>query len=611
MCGIVGYIGKKQACSILMDGLSKLEYRGYDSAGIAIHDGLKINMLKAKGKLEHLEEKLSEHKLSGGLGIGHTRWATHGAPSDVNSHPHMSNDAAVAVVHNGIIENYMDIKAELIQKGYHFLSDTDTETVAHLIDDYYRSGMTFIDSVFSAIHRVEGAYALGIICKDEPETLIAVRKGCPLVIGKGEEENFIASDIPALLHYTRDVYFMEDNEIAVITPNKIQIFNKKKEIIHRDIYKVTWDISAAEKDGYDHFMIKEIHEQPKIVRETVERRIPEHSDQIILDDIKLTKEDLKDIERIYIVACGTAYHAGLIGKYLLERIARIPVTADMASEFRYKDPILDEKTLLIVVSQSGETADTLEALRIAKRAKSRVLAIVNAVGSSIAREADDVFYILAGPEISVASTKAFSAQVAAMYILTAYISLTLEKMNQEEFKALKEQLYALPSEINAILSKEEQIQKLTEKYRNVKNVFYIGRGLDYMVSMEGSLKLKEIAYLHSEAYAAGELKHGPIAMIEESTLVIVVATQEEILEKTISNMKEVKARGAKVLAIAMDGNRSMEETADDVFYIPRADWKCAPLLANIPMQLFAYYMALGLGNDIDKPRNLAKSVTVE
>ena len=611
MCGIVGYIGKKQACSILMDGLSKLEYRGYDSAGIAIHDGLKINMLKAKGKLEHLEEKLSEHKLSGGLGIGHTRWATHGAPSDVNSHPHMSNDAAVAVVHNGIIENYMDIKAELIQKGYHFLSDTDTETVAHLIDDYYRSGMTFIDSVFSAIHRVEGAYALGIICKDEPETLIAVRKGCPLVIGKGEEENFIASDIPALLHYTRDVYFMEDNEIAVITPNKIQIFNKKKEIIHRDIYKVTWDISAAEKDGYDHFMIKEIHEQPKIVRETVERRIPEHSDQIILDDIKLTKEDLKDIERIYIVACGTAYHAGLIGKYLLERIARIPVTADMASEFRYKDPILDEKTLLIVVSQSGETADTLEALRIAKRAKSRVLAIVNAVGSSIAREADDVFYILAGPEISVASTKAFSAQVAAMYILTAYISLTLEKMNQEEFKALKEQLYALPSEINAILSKEEQIQKLTEKYRNVKNVFYIGRGLDYMVSMEGSLKLKEIAYLHSEAYAAGELKHGPIAMIEESTLVIVVATQEEILEKTISNMKEVKARGAKVLAIAMDGNRSMEETADDVFYIPRADLKCAPLLANIPMQLFAYYMALGLGNDIDKPRNLAKSVTVE
>ena len=611
MCGIVGYIGKKQACSILMDGLSKLEYRGYDSAGIAIHDGLKINMLKAKGKLEHLEEKLSEHKLSGGLGIGHTRWATHGAPSDVNSHPHMSNDAAVAVVHNGIIENYMDIKAELIQKGYHFLSDTDTETVAHLIDDYYRSGMTFIDSVFSAIHRVEGAYALGIICKDEPETLIAVRKGCPLVIGKGEEENFIASDIPALLHYTRDVYFMEDNEIAVITPNKIQIFNKKKEIIHRDIYKVTWDISAAEKDGYDHFMIKEIHEQPKIVRETVERRIPEHSDQIILDDIKLTKEDLKDIERIYIVACGTTYHAGLIGKYLLERIARIPVTADMASEFRYKDPILDEKTLLIVVSQSGETADTLEALRIAKRAKSRVLAIVNAVGSSIAREADDVFYILAGPEISVASTKAFSAQVAAMYILTAYISLTLEKMNQEEFKALKEQLYALPSEINAILSKEEQIQKLTEKYRNVKNVFYIGRGLDYMVSMEGSLKLKEIAYLHSEAYAAGELKHGPIAMIEESTLVIVVATQEEILEKTISNMKEVKARGAKVLAIAMDGNRSMEETADDVFYIPRADWKCAPLLANIPMQLFAYYMALGLGNDIDKPRNLAKSVTVE
>lgn len=611
MCGIVGYVGELKAVPVLMEGLGKLEYRGYDSAGVAVFNDGKIETLKSKGKLQELANKLATTPLEGKIGIGHTRWATHGEPSDKNAHPHMSSDSAVAVVHNGIIENYMDIKEELLNKGYKFQSDTDTETVAFLIDDFYKSGMNFIDAVFAMSKKIEGAYALGIICKDDPETLVAVRKGCPLIIGKGEGENFIASDIPAILNHTRDIYFLEDDEIAVIKKDSIKIYNSQRKEVERDIYKVTWDIAAAEKDGYDHFMIKEIHEQPKIVKETVERRIPEDKDGIVLEDIKLNKKDLENIDRIYIVACGTAYHAGLIGKCLIEKIARIPVIADVASEFRYKDPILDERTLLIVVSQSGETADTLEALRIAKRAGSRVLGVVNTVGSSIAREADDVFYILAGPEISVASTKAFSAQVAAMYILTAHISMEKGKMTKEEFAEFKSEIHTLPKKINDILSKELEIKKLADKYANSKNVFFIGRGLDYLISMEGSLKLKEIAYLHSESYAAGELKHGPIAMIEDSTLVIAIATQNELLEKTISNIKEVKARGAKVLGITQKGNTKLESVVDDVFYVPDTDWKFAPLLANIPTQIFAYYMALGLGNDIDKPRNLAKSVTVE
>lgn len=611
MCGIVGYVGKNQAPSILIDGLNKLEYRGYDSAGIAVHDGQNINILKTKGRLSNLIKLVIENPLTGTLGIGHTRWATHGAPSDVNSHPHMSEDHVIAVVHNGIIENYMEIKAELLEKGYHFISETDTETIAHLIDCYYRDGFSFEDAVFKAVSRLEGAYALSIICRDCPGTLIAVRKGAPLVIGKGEGENFIASDIPALLNYTREVYFLEDNEIAVLTENSITIYDKDKNVVNRDIYHVTWDIEAAEKSGYAHFMLKEIHEQPKIVRETILKRVPENGDGIVLDNIKLDKQELDNIDRIYVVACGTAYYAGLIGKHLIEKICRIPVISEVASEFRYMDPILDERTLLIVVSQSGETADTLEALRIAKRNGARVLAIVNAVGSSIAREADDVFYILAGPEIAVASTKAYSAQVAAMYILTCHIALAVGKMTEEEFKAIRDELYTLPSKIELILQKENVEKKLAEKYKDVRNVFFIGRGLDYLVSQEGSLKLKEIAYLHSEAYAAGELKHGPIAMIDENTLVVAIAAQEELIEKTINNIKEVKARGAKTMAIAMKGNTKIAEVADDVIYIPRTMGILAPVLANIPNQLFAYYMALNLGTDIDKPRNLAKSVTVE
>lgn len=611
MCGIVGYVGKNQAPSILIDGLGKLEYRGYDSAGIAVFDGNEINIAKTKGRLSNLIKLLLENPLSGTIGIGHTRWATHGAPSDTNSHPHISEDHKIAVVHNGIIENYMDIKEELLKEGYHFLSETDTETIAHLIDYYYKESMDFEDSVFKAVSRLEGSYALGIICKDSPDKLIAVRKGSPLVIGKGNGENFIASDIPALLNYTREVYFLEEEEIAVITDNDISIYDSNRNKIERDIYHVTWDIEAAEKSGYAHFMLKEIHEQPKIVRETILKRLPETEDGIVLDNIKLSKQELENIDRIYVVACGTAYYAGLIGKHLIEKICRIPVISEVASEFRYKDPILDDRTLVIVVSQSGETADTLEALRIAKRNGARVLAIVNAVGSSIAREADDVFYILAGPEIAVASTKAYSAQVAAMYILTCHIAIETGKMSMEEFKTVKEELYTIPSKIEVILQKEKTERKLAEKYKDVKNVFYIGRGLDYLVSQEGSLKLKEIAYLHSEAYAAGELKHGPIAMIDENTLVIAIAAQEDLIEKTISNIKEVKARGAKTVAIAMKGNTKIAEVADDVIYIPRTLGILSPVLANIPNQLFAYYMALNLGTDIDKPRNLAKSVTVE
>ena len=611
MCGIVGYIGPSQAPAILMDGLKRLEYRGYDSAGIAVHDGEKINMLKAKGKLVNLAQKLEENPVSGCLGIGHTRWATHGAPSDINSHPHISGDRLIAVVHNGIIENYLDIKEELTQRGYKFVSETDTETVAHLIDYYYKSGIGFLESVFKTLERIEGAYALGILCRDYPDTLIAARKNCPLVIGKGEGENFIASDIPAILHHTRNVYFLDDNEIAVIKADSIKIFDNNKNEVKKEIYEVKWDIDAAEKGGYEHFMIKEINEQPKIIQELVQRRIPEESSSIDMSGIKLTKADIEGLSRIYIVACGTAYHAGLIGKNLIEKLTRIPVIADVASEFRYRNPVIDEHTLLIVVSQSGETADTLEALRIAKRNGARVMAVVNAVGSSIAREADDVFYILAGPEISVASTKAFTAQVTAMELIAVSMAMELNKISSEEFSGIKGELYEVPSKISKILQKSHIEKQLAEKYSKSANVFFIGRGLDYIVSMEGSLKLKEIAYLHSEAYAAGELKHGPIAMIDENTLVVAVLTQEELFEKTLSNIKEVKARGAKVIAIALEGNDAFTKEVDDVIFIPRASWMVAPLLAAVPAQLFAYYVAYCLGTDIDQPRNLAKSVTVE
>ncbi len=611
MCGVVGYIGKNSAVPVLINGLSKLEYRGYDSAGVAVYDAEqdKINLCKTKGRIQDLQEKLYLCPLKGNVGIGHTRWATHGVPSDRNAHPHFSDDSKIAVVHNGIIENYMTLKEELEKEGYKFVSETDTETVAHLIDYYYKSGMDILDAVFKVIERIEGSYALGILCKDFPNQLIAVRKDSPLVVGLGKGENFIASDMPAILNYTRDVYLIDDNEVAVLTADNVTILNENKEKIEKEIFKVDWDIEAAEKSGYDHFMLKEIHEQPKVVRDNLSSRLTD--DGISLDSIKLGKAELENINRIYIVACGTAYYAGLVGKYLIERVVRIPVNSEVASEFRYKDPLIDEKTLLIVVSQSGETADTIAAMRLAKEKGARVLGVVNAVGSTIAREADDVLYTLAGPEIAVASTKAFTAQVVSMYLITCHIALELGKMSKDEFTEIKDKMNELPSLVNSILTKEPVIKRFMHKYIGSKNVFYIGRGLDYVVSMEGSLKLKEIAYLHSEPYAAGELKHGPIALIEESTLVIGVVTQEELFDKTVSNIRECKARGAKVLAIAMEGNEEIAKYADDVFYIPRTHWMLTPLLANIPQQLFAYYMALGLGNDVDKPRNLAKSVTVE
>jgi glucosamine--fructose-6-phosphate aminotransferase (isomerizing) len=612
MCGVVGYIGGRDAVPVLINGLTKLEYRGYDSAGVAVLDDNTINIRKSQGRIQNLSDILLTSPLKGHVGIGHTRWATHGAPSDLNAHPHFSNDSKIAVVHNGIIENYMELKEELEAKGYKFVSETDTETVAHLIDSYYTGGMDIMDAVFKVLERIEGSYALGILCADFPDQLIAARKDSPLVVGLGDGENFIASDMPAILNYTKNVYLIDDKEVALIKADSVEIFDINKNKVEKEVYTFDWDIEAAEKNGYEHFMLKEIYEQPKVVKDNISRRFADDGKSVVLDGIKLGKEELENINRIYIVACSTAYYAGMVGKYLIERVCRIPVNAEMASEFRYKDPLIDEHTLMIVISQSGETADTLAAMRLAKQKGARVLGVVNAVGSSIAREVDDVLYTLAGPEIAVASTKAYSAQVVSMYLLTLHLAQTIGKISDKDFVQLKKSMEELPSLVNTILTKAAPaIKRFTDKYIHSKNVFYIGRGLDYMVCLEGSLKLKEIAYLHSEPYAAGELKHGPIALIEDNTLVVGVVTQEELFDKTVSNIREVKARGAKVLAIAMTGNTEIEKYADDVIYIPRTHWMLTSLLANIPQQLFAYNMAVGLGNDVDKPRNLAKSVTVE
>jgi glucosamine--fructose-6-phosphate aminotransferase (isomerizing) len=610
VCGIVGYIGNKEAAPILINGLKSLEYRGYDSAGISIYDN-KINSVKTKGRLINLEERLSNNQLNGTIGIGHTRWATHGEPSDINSHPHMNSTSTISLVHNGIIENYMTIKEKLQLKGQEFVSETDTEVAVQLIDYYYKKNNNLLDSVLKAMEKIEGSYAFGVICNDEPDKIIAVRKDSPLIIGIGKGENYIASDIPAILEHTRDVYLLEDKEIAIVTKDNVKIIDTDKNEVKRDIYNVTWDIKAARKDGYEHFMLKEIFEQPKVVKDTLSPRLPLDIDDIVLDDINLSKEVIKKINKIYIVACGTASYTGLVGKYLIERVARIPVVAEVASEFRYREPIIDENTLMIVVSQSGETADTLAALRLAKKAGAYVIGIVNVVGSTISRIADDVLYTWAGPEIAVASTKAYSAQLCAMYLLSIKIAMEFGNISKEEFLLLREELYTLPDKVSKILEQADTIKKLANKYINSKNVFYIGRGLDYAVSMEGALKLKEIAYLHAEPYAAGELKHGPIALIEDNSLLVALTGHEELFDKTVSNIKEVKARGAKVLAIALEGNTEISKIANDVIYVPRTNWMFTSLLENIPQQIFAYYISVGLGNDVDKPRNLAKSVTVE
>jgi len=607
VCGIVGYVGGKNAAPILLNGLKKLEYRGYDSAGVAILDNDDIKVVKCKGRLANLEEKVNCGMPVGNIGIGHTRWATHGEPNDLNSHPHISNSGKIAVVHNGIIENYMEIKEFLEAEGYEFISETDTEVVAQLIDYHYHGDI--VQAVINSINEIEGSYALGVLCSDCPDKFVAARKDSPLVVGLGKGENFVASDIPAILEYTRDVYILEDKEIVLLNDKEVTVYNNHGLIVQKKVFKVNWDVAAAEKSGYEHFMMKEMCEEPKVVKDTISPRIKDGN--IVLDNIKITAEDLKNIDKIFIVACGTAYHAGVVGKYIIEKLARIPVEVDVASEFRYRDPLVGDRNLVIIISQSGETIDTLFALRESKKKGAKVLSIVNVVGSSIARESDNVLYTWAGPEIAVASTKAYNTQLSALYLIALDFAYKLGRIDKEYYSNIIEGLRAIPREIEKVLANKDTIQKFAAQHYNAKSIFFIGRGLDYALSMEGSLKLKEISYIHSEAYAGGELKHGTIALIEEGTLVICPMTQDNLVEKMISNIKEVKARGAVVLAIAKESNKQVSKVADVVVAIPDVDSLIAPIVAVTPLQLFAYYMALQKGCDVDKPRNLAKSVTVE
>ena len=608
MCGIVGYLGKRQATEVLIDGLSKLEYRGYDSAGVAVNTGNELAIRKFKGRLAILAEDLQKNPIDGHLGIGHTRWATHGEPSDVNSHPHFNMDRTIAVVHNGIIENYLELRAELEAEGVKFLSQTDTEIAAHMVSKYYEGNL--LDAVYKATARFRGAYALGVVCADNANELVAVRKDSPLVVGLGEDENMIASDIPAILKYTRNVYFLENGEFVHILGDKVTVLNENKEVVEKEVSEITWDVEAASKGGFDSFMAKEIYEQPKGVEDTLMRRLDENG-RIKLDDIKITKEDLDRINKVYIVACGTAYHEGLVGKSAIEKFAKIPVIADIASEFRYSDPFVDENTLIIIVSQSGETADTLAALRDAKAKGARVLSITNVVGSSIARESDDIFYTWAGPEIAVASTKAYTTQLMAFYMIALNLAMTKGSITEEEYFKMIDILKEMPSKVEKVLECDKFVEEIAAEIKDKNDIFYLGRGLDYALAMEGSLKIKEISYMHAEAFAAGELKHGTIALIEEGTPVIAIATQEQLFEKMVSNMQEVKARGAKVIAIVEEYNKEVEKSADRVIYIPEVEDMFASITSVVPMQLLSYHVAKMRGCDIDKPRNLAKSVTVE
>ena len=611
MCGIVGYVGKEQAAPILLDGLSKLEYRGYDSAGMAVYDGEKIVIKKATGRLKVLSELTHDGTtMPGHIGIGHTRWATHGEPSDVNAHPHFNSEQTIAVVHNGIIENYMKLRKILEERGYHFCSDTDTEVVAHLLDYYYKKyDKNPLTAVTKVIHRVEGSYALGIIFADQPDTVYSVRKDSPLIVGVGNGGNLIASDVPAVLKYTRDVYFIENEEIARLTEDNIEFFNVDGDPIEKETKHIDWDINAAEKGGYEHFMLKEIYEQPKAVRDTISPRIKDG--QIVIEELGMSDDEIRAIKKIHIVACGSAYHTGVTNKYVFEGLARIPVEVDLASEFRYRNPILEEGALVIIISQSGETADSLAALRLAKERGVQTLGIVNVVGSSIAREADKVMYTWAGPEIAVATTKAYSCQLVAQYLLALKFAQVRGQITDSQLAEYLHEIEMLPNQIEILLGNKERIQKFANRYVAAKDVFFIGRGIDYAISMEGSLKLKEISYIHSEAYAAGELKHGTISLIEDGTLVAAVVTQEELYKKTISNIVEVKTRGAYVLAVTNDDNLEIEKAADSVIYIPKTNAYFTNSLAIIPLQIFSYYVSVGKGLDVDKPRNLAKSVTVE
>ena len=607
MCGIVGYIGAKQAQDVLINGLSRLEYRGYDSAGIATLENDIIRIEKKKGRLINLEDALEKATLSGQVGIGHTRWATHGVPSDGNAHPHSSVNQEIAVVHNGIIENYMALKNELKDRGHVFVSDTDTEVVAHLLNELYTGDI--VKTIQMAMQQLKGSYALGVLCANEPDKIVAVRKDSPLIVGLGDGENFIASDIPAILNYTREVYLLDNGEIAVLTADTIQVMNSDGEIIEKEIFAVDWDPGDAEKGGYDHFMLKEMVEQPKAMMETLMGRCCESG--VTFAGLKLNTEMMKNINRIQIVACGTAYHAGMVGKYYFEKFARISVETEAASEYRYKDPIVDKNTLLIVISQSGETADTLAAIRLAKERGAWVLAVTNVVGSSIAREADDVIYTNAGPEIAVASTKAYVTQVGCMMMLASFLGELNGKMEKAEGSRICHGLMMTPGLIEKALETQAVIKAFADKNHKIYDLFYMGRGVDLYTSMEGSLKLKEISYIHSEAYAAGELKHGPIALIEDGTIVVAVCTQENVFEKMLSNIKEVKARGAHVLAIVQEGHEDIATEVDEVWVIPEMDDDITAIPTIVYLQLLAYYLAVARGCDVDKPKNLAKSVTVE
>lgn len=611
MCGIVGYTGRDNARDIIIDGLKKLEYRGYDSAGIALLMDGKINIKKHVGGIENLENLIAGQNLYSHTGIGHTRWATHGAPSDINAHPHASEDGRVAIVHNGIIENYVELKEELISRyGVHFKSETDTEVVAHLIGIYMKESECLEDAVYKAMGRMRGAYAIVAISVDDPDKLVAVRKDAPLIAGLGKGSNFIASDIPALLKYVKEIYLIENGEMVVVTPDSVKIFDENRNPVKREVFHVTWDVDAAEKEGYEHFMLKEIFEQPKGISETINRRLDEKG-MIKLDGISLTREELDRFSKIYIVACGTAYHAGLVGKTIIEKFAKIPVEVDVASEFRYRDPLVDENTLFIAISQSGETLDTLAALREAKRKGARILSVVNVVGSSVARESDDVFYTWAGPEIAVASTKAYTTQLTCMYLLGLYMGLERGTITEEFYREFIRELSAIPEKLEGYLKKIGEIEALAKILYNRDQVFFIGRGLDSSIAYEGSLKLKEISYINSFAIAAGELKHGTIALMEPGTLVLALATQDFLYEKMISNIQEIKARGAHVLSIAKEGNRAIEAQSNEVIYIPPCRDELTPLLSVVPLQLFSYFVAKERGCNIDKPKNLAKSVTVE
>ena len=609
MCGIVGYVGEGHAKERIIDGLKRLEYRGYDSAGIALPINGKIEIRKHVGEIKNLEKIIGDPAYDSSVGIGHTRWATHGAPSDLNAHPHANGDNSIAIVHNGIIENYQEIKEWLIRDyGVKFKSETDSEVIAHLIGIYYDGDL--LQAVNRAVEQMRGAYAVAAIAAAEPDKIVAVRKDAPLVAGIGKGFNFIASDIPALLKYVREVYLIENNETVVLTKDGIKIYNEDGKVVKRDVFHVTWDADAAEKEGYEHFMLKEIHEQPKGIQETLVRRLNEDG-TINLDGISMTKEDIENFDKVYIVACGTAYHAGLVGKLVIEKMARVPVEVDIASEFRYRDPFVDEKTLFIAISQSGETLDTLAALREAKRKGARILSVVNVVGSSVARESDDVFYTWAGPEIAVASTKAYTTQLICMYLIGLYMGSTKGTIEKVYYTQVLEELKLLPEKVEKLFGEEDQIAALARKYHRKDQVFYVGRGLDSGVSYEGSLKLKEISYINSFAIAAGELKHGTIALMEEETLVFALATQDFLYEKMVSNVEEIKARGARVVAIAKEGRTEIEQVADEVIYIPPCMDEVSPVLAVIPLQIFAYYVAKERGCNIDKPKNLAKSVTVE